>query len=641
MKRKNKKIWCIILILSLVVGITQIPLNAFAETAKNWTGVILTPASGATIPSSSNAMFGFNSQNILAGNGRATGNSPGGSGALYLSSDGGKTWDKKLDKIHAVLGISGLSDNKTAYIVGGYSASGVGTLIKKTVDGGQNWIDLEASFTKQVGDIWANISRFTLLYNVLAVEENITYVISNNMLYYSGDGGQNWIQLNYVEDTSTITKNGIVSNSLKRAGNLVYFASKNQFYKGNLDTPNTPFVAYDAPWDKTYTNSKWMAQSLISIDFADELNGWALVEDRSDSKYAYILYKTVDGGMHWKQLSGVTDYKFDDVEFPTSELYVVNNQQLYAFCYGATGRIVSSNNGGVTWKYEETNAERSIKTNYVRFFKFGDEIRVYPLLSGQIYPTQYALHKVTSTTAVPTQPNTSTPVAKSGAEAFDSGVRISWTPSAGLGYRIFRSTSSNDLGVSVTDFYLTGTSYADVNVQPNTTYYYTVKSVLSEANPFQGTEEQLGNAIGSYTITTGNSVYKAGSYKNFIILQIDNPKLSKNGIANEIDPGKGTAPITISGRTMIPISAVVEAIGGTIQWDGTAKKITLNARGNKVEMWLNKTDITVNGVSTKMDVAPVSKNGRTFVPVKFAAENLNCIVNWINSTKEVVIVYEE
>ena len=52
-------------------------------------------------------------------------------------------------------------------------------------------------------------------------------------------------------------------------------------------------------------------------------------------------------------------------------------------------------------------------------------------------------------------------------------------------------------------------------------------------------------------------------------------------------------------------------------------------------------DITVKGVSKKMDVVPASKNNRTFVPVRFAAENLNCKVDWINSTKEAVIVYEE
>ena len=125
------------------------------------------------------------------------------------------------------------------------------------------------------------------------------------------------------------------------------------------------------------------------------------------------------------------------------------------------------------------------------------------------------------------------------------------------------------------------------------------------------------------------------------MMKLESPMLSVDGIEQEIDPGRGTAPIIITGRTMVPIRAVVEAMGGEVGWDQGSQKITLKARGNLVEMWMNKTDITINGAAKKMDVAPVAKDGRTFVPVRFAAENLNCKVDWINSTKEAVIVYEE
>lgn len=244
----------------------------------------------------------------------------------------------------------------------------------------------------------------------------------------------------------------------------------------------------------------------------------------------------------------------------------------------------------------------------------------------------------TTTTTTPTSPTTT---GSSGAEAFESGSRIMWQPSSGLGYRLYRSTSQSSLGISVTDFYITSTSYADVNVEPNTTYYYTVKPVLAEANPFQGIEEKLGNAIATFAIKTGNQVYKPGSFKHFIMLKLDSPNMSVDGINQEVDPGRGTAPVVIAGRTMVPIRAVVEAMGGTVEWDGSTQKITLKARGNTVEMWMGKTDIKINGASKKMDVAPASKNNRTFVPVRFAAENLKCKVDWINSTKEAVIVYEE
>ena len=227
------------------------------------------------------------------------------------------------------------------------------------------------------------------------------------------------------------------------------------------------------------------------------------------------------------------------------------------------------------------------------------------------------------------------------AEAFESGARISWNQSPGIGYRLYRSENPNELGISVTDFLITSTSYADVNVKPNTTYYYTVKPVLAEANPFQGIEEKLGNIISTFTVRTGGEIYKPGIFKNFIILQIENPYLTLNGLSLEIDPGRGTEPIIVNGRTMVPIRAVVEAMDGQVGWEDASQKITLNARGNTVTMWLNKTDIIVNGQATNMDVAPVVRNGRTFVPIRFAAENLNTKVDWINSTREAVIVFEE
>lgn len=257
---------------------------------------------------------------------------------------------------------------------------------------------------------------------------------------------------------------------------------------------------------------------------------------------------------------------------------------------------------------------------------------------GYVYTYEWKEAEISENTTPETP---AAPQASDGAEPFESGVRIMWQPAKGLGYRLYRSTSQNTLGISVTDFYITSTSYADVNVEPKTTYYYTVKPVLAEARPFEGIDEKLGEAIDTFVVTTGNQVYKPGVFKHFILLKLDDPNMSVDGINQEVDPGRNTAPILVTGRTMVPIRAVVEAMGGNIGWDGNTKNITLEARSNKVEMWLEKTDINVNGTSKKMDVSPILKNERTFLPIRFVAENLNCKVDWINSTKEIVIVYEE
>ena len=57
-------------------------------------------------------------------------------------------------------------------------------------------------------------------------------------------------------------------------------------------------------------------------------------------------------------------------------------------------------------------------------------------------------------------------------------------------------------------------------------------------------------------------------------------------------------------------------------------------------MWLDQKNIKVDGVTVEMDVAPVAKNGRTYVPVSFVANNLNAKVSWLNSTKEAIVIFE-
>ena len=127
--------------------------------------------------------------------------------------------------------------------------------------------------------------------------------------------------------------------------------------------------------------------------------------------------------------------------------------------------------------------------------------------------------------------------------------------------------------------------------------------------------------------------------KNSISLKINNPYMYVNGEEQEIDPGRGTVPIIFNSRTVLPIRAIVEAMGGTVGWDDETRTVTLAANGHTVTMWLDKLNLVVDGKNLIMDVAPISINGRTMVPVRFAAENLGCDVDWIDADKEVIILY--
>ena len=139
--------------------------------------------------------------------------------------------------------------------------------------------------------------------------------------------------------------------------------------------------------------------------------------------------------------------------------------------------------------------------------------------------------------------------------------------------------------------------------------------------------------------STPTSTPTQPSTEKIITMKINDPFMYVNGVKQEIDPGRGTVPMIINSRTLVPIRAIVEAMGGTVGWEASTRTITLAASGHNVTMWLDKTNMIADGVNKTMDVAPVSINSRTMVPVRFAAENLGCTVDWDDPTKQVTIKY--
>lgn len=138
-------------------------------------------------------------------------------------------------------------------------------------------------------------------------------------------------------------------------------------------------------------------------------------------------------------------------------------------------------------------------------------------------------------------------------------------------------------------------------------------------------------------ITYGNPIVSTGS--NTLVLQLSNPYMTINGAQKEIDPGRSTAPLAINGRTMLPIRAVIETMGGSIEWVSSEKKVVINYKDTKIELWLDNKTAKVNGVVKETDTAPVSINGRTMVPFRFIIENLGYVPNWDNTTKSVIVNY--
>jgi photosystem II stability/assembly factor-like uncharacterized protein len=155
-------------------------------------------------------------------------------------------------------------------------------------------------------------------------------------------------------------------------------------------------------------------------------------------------------------------------------------------------------------------------------------------------------------------------------------------------------------------------------------------------------------AISSYSFTnvtsnhTISARFEQEKKQTVIVLQIGNSRFTVNGGSVTLD----SPPVIKNGRTLVPIRAIIEALGGTVGWDGTARKATVTLGGTTIELWIGRSTATVNGTSTPIDAAntkvvPEIISSRTMLPLRFVSENLGCSIVWADATKTITITYEQ
>lgn len=98
-------------------------------------------------------------------------------------------------------------------------------------------------------------------------------------------------------------------------------------------------------------------------------------------------------------------------------------------------------------------------------------------------------------------------------------------------------------------------------------------------------------------------------------------------------------PIILNGRTLVPLRAIFEAMGATVEWDQKTKTVTASNGSITVVMKAGDKTMTKNGTKITLDVPPQIINNRTLVPVRVVAESFGADVKWDGSTQTVIITY--
>lgn len=125
-----------------------------------------------------------------------------------------------------------------------------------------------------------------------------------------------------------------------------------------------------------------------------------------------------------------------------------------------------------------------------------------------------------------------------------------------------------------------------------------------------------------------------------LVLQINNPMMTVNGVQKEIDPGVGTSPVLLNDRTLLPVRAVIEEIGGTVDWNDAVQEVTLTYGQDEIRLTIDSTTAYLNNEAQTLDTAPTLINDRTMLPIRFIAESFDFDVDWDDATQTVTITKE-
>ncbi|MHB8071989.1 MAG: copper amine oxidase N-terminal domain-containing protein, partial [Candidatus Cryosericum sp.] len=144
----------------------------------------------------------------------------------------------------------------------------------------------------------------------------------------------------------------------------------------------------------------------------------------------------------------------------------------------------------------------------------------------------------------------------------------------------------------------------------------------------------------TYHINYTPAVAAPVSSRQTMVLAIGSKTMTVGGIKVALD----TPATIVEDRTLVPLRALVENLGGSISWSAKTQQVTVKARGTTVVLTIGKSVALVNGKLHAIDpknsrVVPVLTSGRTMLPLRFVAENLGLQVDWNAKTRVITLTW--
>ncbi|MTV48376.1 AMIN domain-containing protein [Heliobacillus mobilis] len=96
-------------------------------------------------------------------------------------------------------------------------------------------------------------------------------------------------------------------------------------------------------------------------------------------------------------------------------------------------------------------------------------------------------------------------------------------------------------------------------------------------------------------------------------------------------------PVIRNDRVLVPIRAVSESLGGTVNWYSETKTAVVTKGSTVIQMTVDSKEIVGTFGRKEIDVPAKLMNDRVFLPVRAVAELFGCTVNFDDATRQVQI----
>ena len=99
----------------------------------------------------------------------------------------------------------------------------------------------------------------------------------------------------------------------------------------------------------------------------------------------------------------------------------------------------------------------------------------------------------------------------------------------------------------------------------------------------------------------------------------------------------GTQPTIVDGRTLVPVRGVFETLGFDVSWNPDLRQATLERENDTIVITLDSETFTTNGVNHTLDVPAQVIGGSTMLPIRAVLESVGYSLDWDANTRTVII----